>query len=668
LLKIGLKTLIQNRSTSLPVLLVIAGVMVLFFLCKQMTALPLLGDHCMKTSKSVEVSYNIVRYKDPFHQYADWQVTKDNLFGETGSIVGYESPLSALLLASLYLVVDSADFMTRLNTARYFTLFHLLGCYFLLAFFVLRKDLFSLALFSILFVASTFTIAYSTQPFVESMSLLYQALFMVVAVRLLGRNAPPTRKALLIGLAAFLLCVGGKMNYFLIGLPVILGFPFLDRTLVGWKPKLRFLAIFAGGGILLLLGLAFFTELDLRNIFIYMIKGNKPIINGNLWQTFMEGFSGFEELAKRTKEDFGYLPYTGGLLGGGYLAVKFVGLSVLKRKKPVSAFESFQLVLFLFVLGHALNYVVLRNLYIPHRYYVIPLYTVFCLAFTVLVADIRTVLFYPLAVKSKIRERVKPIFERRFPWLLSSTNGKRLSENSVVTVTVLLLLLALVAFVAAHTFETRHNWQTTFILASKSLGSRALGIELLESLTVIVRLLYRVSVALLTAAVGVALGLQIIKRKAGVRGVIGRANRLFSRWGITLPRVIMGLFLAVILGFSTLKTGRTFWLYAASYKEHIENANALAKIRRDTKSGDLVLAWKWCMAFYADKRSITDATVKDIAYYRENNIHSVMGPVKPLNHYYKRIEKYPEPMSYWRPLTKEELRQRREKARKKKTK
>jgi hypothetical protein len=38
-----------------------------------------------------------------------------------------------------------------------------------------------------------------------------------------------------------------------------------------------------------------------------------------------------------------------------------------------------------------------------------------------------------------------------------------------------------------------------------------------------------------------------------------------------------------------------------------------------------------------------------------------MGPVKPLNHYYQRIDKYPDPMSYWRPLSREELKARRDK-------
>ena len=81
---------------------------------------------------------------------------------------------------------------------------------------------------------------------------------------------------------------------------------------------------------------ALFSDLDFEGIFTYMIRGNKPIINDSLWQTFVEGFSAFDELAKRTREDFGHIPYRGGVIGCLYLAVKFIALPILKRGRPLS--------------------------------------------------------------------------------------------------------------------------------------------------------------------------------------------------------------------------------------------------------------------------------------------------------------------------------------------
>jgi hypothetical protein len=668
LLKNALKSLIRNKWVSLKALLIAAGVIALYLLCVQTLALPLLGDHCMKTSKSIEISYNMVRYGDPFNQYADWQVTKDNLYGDIGSIVRYESPLSALLLAGLYVVVNSADFMTRVDTARYFTLVHLLGAYFLLVFVIWRRDAFALVVFSVVFIVSTFTVAYSTQPFVESFALLYQALFMVMAVRLLDRPIAPIKKSLIIAALAFLLCVGGKMNYFLIAIPVIIGFPFIDKTFRGLKKKLLFLAVFAVGGGGLLAVLVLFLNFDLEGTLVFMIKGNKPIIGDSLWRTFLEGFDAFDELATRTREDFGSLPYKGGIIGCFYIAARFVYLLIFKRGKPFSRHDSFELVLFLFILGHALNYVVLRNLYIPHRYYVIPLFTIFCLALTALIADLQKALFLPHPLKAKLWYWLTARLSRRFSVFKSGLDPATLQQSSVFVAVIFLSACSTVTAMAAFRFDASRSWRTAFVVTAKSLGSRALSIELVETFTKVLPVLYGVAIAAAVLAVLLVVAARTAKPGRRFSRIVERADGVILRYGIRASSVVVVFFVLMLGGYLTLIMGNSLYSYGESYREHIDNARALAKIREDTRSGDLVLAWKWCIAFYADKRSITDATVKDLPYYREHDIHSVMGPVKPLNHYYQRIEKYADPMSYWRPLSKEELKARRNKKKRSGTK
>ncbi len=342
--------------------------------------------------------------------------------------------------------------------------------------------------------------------------------------------------------------------------------------------------------------------------------------------------------------------------------MKFIALPIFKRGTPLSPFERFQRVLFLFVLGHGLNYVVLRNLYIPHRYYVIPLYTIFCLALTVLVADLRTLLLRPMAIKTRLWARLTSRFTR-----LRAVD--RLRESSACVISVCLAALAAVFLAAALTFDTNQSWQGTFLTTARMFGNRTLAIELLATLAGAVKLFYGLAVALGGLAVLTAiLPFSKLATNGPAAAALERTGARFEQYGITATGPLIGLFFVLLIAFSVMKTCRSLDRWAGRYREHIDTAEALARIREDTTPGDLVLCWKWCIAFYADKRSITDATVNDLPYYREHNIHSVMGPVKPLNHFYKRIAKYAEPMSYWRPLSKDEVKNRRIQQKKKRQK
>jgi hypothetical protein len=109
------KITVNHVKVAISIVLILAGAFAIFYQGRRTLEYPLLGHHCMKTSKSIEVSYNLVRYGDPFSQYVDWHATPTNPRGRQGNIFRYESPLSAFALAALYLVADGSDFESRVD-------------------------------------------------------------------------------------------------------------------------------------------------------------------------------------------------------------------------------------------------------------------------------------------------------------------------------------------------------------------------------------------------------------------------------------------------------------------------------------------------------------------------------------------------------------------------
>lgn len=633
--------------------LVVIGlaVLILWVFGSSTLKLPLLGDHCMKTSKTIEVAYNMVRYRDPFNKYADWQATPQNPLGHRGNIATYESPLSAYTLAAVYLVVDSADFMTRLNAGRIFTLVHLIGAYLLLAFYIFRKDLFLLSVFSFFLVLSSFTISYSTKPLAETHALLYQALLIVIATGLLLRKMSPMKKSVILALGVVLLCTGGKMNYFILAAPLVALFPFLDRSLVGTREKLKYFTLFLGVAALGAIILLVFTTFSFERAIIYLIKGNKPILNDSLWDTFVEGFNGFRDVYKRTLKQFGPIVFYSGQAGGVYLIGKLGCFLVAKRNQPLSRFDAFQGVLALFVLGHLVNYAVLRNLFIPHRYYVVPIYMIFCLVMAVMAADLRALLVRP----NRWRDRLLRIIRNRFSRLPRNRDGDPSLRKAAGTLVFFFATIAALLGTVYAIFRESDHWRVTFIEAVKGVTGRYLAKDLGAAYDQLTATLGVVAAAAGLLAVLIAVVATVFRSFGPLRQRAKRASDLFVRQRFHAGSIILGGAIALAASYATIKTSQGFHQYILSHKEHVDNAKALAKIRENTQSGDLVLCWKWCIAFYADKRSITEATPRELKYYQENNIHSVMGPVRPLDLYYKRIENYDEPMSYWRPKTQAEL-------------
>jgi hypothetical protein len=614
--------------------------------------LPLMGDHCMKTSKNVQVAYNIVRYGDPFSKYIDFQATPENPRGRRGAIFSFESPLSALSLAGLYALLGGEDFIRRVNIARYFTLFHLLAGYLVVALFLLRRKPFALSVLTFTLFGATFTVSYSTKPLPECYAIFYQGLFIAAGAHLLSKKIGPVKKSIIIAVLSCLLSIGGKMNYFLIALPVIIGFPFFDAELFGIKNKLKYFAIFVIGVAFASSVMLLFTDISFYDVFIFMIKGNKPIIEDSLWRTFIEGFSALDEVIKRTRTDFGRTAFDWGTAAIGYLVVKFIFIAGFKRRQT-TLWQRFSVMTTLFVLGHGVNYVALRNLYIPHKYYVVPLYFIFALSITIFLTDILYILTADYPLKQRyVRPLLNDLSRKLERW--APLSESRLALSAVATSVLALIFLAIYLGYLGETLSSR-GWRTTVLLAAKAFGSQMLAIDIRAAMVGVSRgmiigmwVCFSLSGLALLALIG-------IWKRLGFSSRLAKVGAFFQKAGIGVMPLAFAFTLSLPVTFWILKNGKSFYDYAMSHTELVEHAQDLARIRRDTESGALVLAWKVCMAFYADKRSITDAKVEDLDYYRKHSISSVMGPKKPLNHFYKKIEKYPPPMSYWVPKEQKHL-------------
>jgi hypothetical protein len=653
------KITVNHVKVAISIVLILAGAFAIFYQGRRTLEYPLLGHHCMKTSKSIEVSYNLVRYGDPFSQYVDWHATPTNPRGRQGNIFRYESPLSAFALAALYLVADGSDFESRVDIGRYFTLFNLIGAYLLIGFFVLRRDVFSLLCFSFFIATSFFTISYSTKPQAETFSILYQALIMTVITYLLHADMRPFYKSLVIVVLAGLLCTGGKMNYFIIAFPMIAIYPFLDERTKGASNKFKYYALFIISGLAVSLALIFFTGFSFESTFVYFIKGNKPVLEDSLWKTFMEGFEGFSDVWERTREHFGSVVFGAGIYSVLYLSSKFVYIFIGKRMRSPTTYESFQQVLFLFIVGHCLNYIVLRNLYIPHRYYVVPLFMLFCLSFTVVLVDIRN-LFYS---DHKLKEIIQKGWDRiRASKPIDRFNtGRERADHflSFFRISVFIYVLSYVSGYLGGELSSDEKFRSSWVHTLKYLRStepsfaiRRQVDELTSRLGDVSYVLFIVSLVFLLVNLVVFF---IFSKNELLQKAFVSANQILKKMRITAAGSVLMGFLVAIGVLIVVQNGEMYFEEDNYQKDKIDLAEQLKKIRDDTKSGDLALCWKWCIAFYADKRSITDAKEVEIDYYVKNKLDSVLGPKRPLNVYYKRLRKYAPPATYWKLRSEDEI-------------
>jgi hypothetical protein len=624
--------------------LIIALVIVFFSfhalvsLSEQSLDFPLLDRHCMKSIKSMEISYNMVQYHSPFTVHVDWDATPTNPKGSRGSIIKYESPLSAIILSWVYRIIDSEYFASRLETGRYYALLHVVFAYLLISLVFLRKNFLALISFSFLFVYSQFMVSYSMKPIAETFAVFYQALFLVGGAALLNSRFNPYAKAIAMLLLSVLFCTGGKMNYFLIAGPAVIFFPLLDSNIVGLRQKAKYYLLLTTLGTTIAGILYFVGGLNFERIFGFMIKGNQEILNDSLWITFKAGFDSFEEVRDRTREHFGSIPYYFGSAGALYLIVKKAVLSLFPGRYRPSAIDAFQTLLACIVLGHMVNYFILKNLYLPHYYYVVPLYMVLCLSAAMLFADLGQFAVH---------------FTRN--WTKFAKNTARGRSLSLLTLGACLCVIALALMHFRRLFSIDEDMRSYFIYTAKYLGSTELAITLGQTTDHVRESIDWLAhttgyLGIITAVLGLGT-LVLFLGQSRILHLLSKLDNVLAEARITPATVAVAMLLASSTTYAFVQNSRMFFDYTFddNLERLIKSEEKLAQIREDTIDGELILCEKWCFAFYAAKRSITKPTRQDLKYYMENNIHYLFEPRRDLANFYKKVSQYPPPETYWEP-------------------
>ena len=365
-------------------LLLILSFLVIFTVFAAKTIqVALLEGHCVKTTNTIGIAANVVKYREYRVFYADYYVTLDNPRGRTASWTRHESPLNIFFMAGLFWLTGSETRESQIFLARCYTWLHYLLAYLLIIVFLFAGNRCGACLFSLLYLFSSFTVYYSTRPFAETFAILHQALLLVSLAYLMRQNRSPYIKAGIIILVSALFCLAGKMNYFLIAGPAALLYPFFDGYMSGRRPKLQYFSV-------LLLAMATIVSLliairyDISRTLYFFLVGNKGLYHGSPWLTFWEGFRWLPKIFLRTWNDFGSLVFWGGLAGFLSLLGKLAAGNFPRQLPPILA-NCRQKAILLLAFGHLVNYVVLRNLYIPHNYYLVPAHMIFVLALVSLI-------------------------------------------------------------------------------------------------------------------------------------------------------------------------------------------------------------------------------------------------------------------------------------------
>lgn len=641
----------RHASKILPLAIILVASYYIWELGSLTLENPLLSRHCMKNVKTIEVSYNMVRYRDPLSVYCDWLITPENPRGRKGSIFGYETPLSALVLAGVYAVTDSSKFEVRLELGRQLALLHLLLAYVVVAWFLLRESLFALAAFSFFLVFSHFTISYSAKPQAETFAIFYQALFLVGVTHLARWRGGPLAKSLAVCVLTGLLCAGGKMNYFLVAAPVVLLFPLFDEHFRARREFLRYYAVFLAGGLLALGGLLLLADFALGRTLVFMIRGNKEIVGGSLLATFLSGLDSFTDVWDRTEEHFGKVVFLGGVFGTLYLAPRAVLARLFGRSGRRRLLFGVQPFLLAFLLGHALNYVVLCNLYVPHHYYVVPLYMLCCLALAAMAADLGAVAW----PRPRLARRAASLATRLLRKIAPRSRppfGSRREALAVVAFGLSALAVACFTGYAGRALATGEEVAERYAETIKFLGSSELTLSIRDravdfgaALAAFERPLYALGLAVLLAG-GAAL---LLSHKVGAaRRCLAALVWARRATGLTARGCALVLVTMCLAGYAFIGNGRLF-TDDEDYEDRLaKSAEQLGAIRAITQPGALVICPKWCAAFYADKRSITEPDLTDIDYYTKRRVHHLGPPDRELAPFFERLRDFPLPETYWR--------------------
>ena len=622
---------------------VIAIALFLFYLlAHKAVRVPLLDGHAMKSVCIIESAANIVKYRNCKIFYLDYYATVDDPSGKRTSLLRHETPLNVLALAGIYAVGKVKKLDKQVRIARYYSWWHCILAYLLLALIFYRRDPIGLLFFSSFYLFSYFTIYYSTRPMAEIFALFYQALYIAVVVYLLRRDIDPTVKAGALMIFSLLLCFGGKMNYFLIAAPVVAFYPFADNYLrSGWR-KLRYYAMLTVC-LLLAVGWLCVIKYDVLSSLKFFIIGNKALLHGSYWLTYWEGFLSFPMIFERTMKDFGPVVFWGGLSGLLWAAAKWLRSKFLLAKPP-SRQDSLQRAIVLLAAGHALNYIVLRNLYIPHEYYLIPTFTIFLLAFLSLLGDCRSWLAsvdfmlpgwlkrLPAVGYFRIDSRRANYISRILKWaiLLTTLFGSALVIlGAIVAIRLVQESIIFIVQSLEGSIMVAQHWPA--YLADTSMALLLAG-GLLLALTLIF--------VLFNIGHDIFLHCQ--------SGLATRANRLRFCQCLGLVTLVL---LFIVLAVGDHNKFRKYYKIRKFYNGCLE---ALAQLRLATRPEELILCPDAALPFYAQRRSIICPTNSDMPKYRQAGIryylaHTWQKPKQSMLQYLELVEfKTPVPILIYR--------------------
>ena len=332
----------------------------------------------------------------------------------------------------------------------------------------------------------------------------------------------------------------------------------------------------------------------------------------------------FPMIFQRTLKDFGPVVFWGGLIGLLWTILKW-WRGKFSPAMPPSREDSLQRALIFLAAGHALNYIVLRNLYIPHEYYLIPTFTIFVLALLGWIGDCRIWLSrasftlpgwlkqLPFVGYFRIDASRAGYISRALKWaiLLTSLCG-----------TALAILAAILAFDPA---------RESIVAIAGLLNGQSLGREIWLARLAYLHTPLVISSGLLLGLALIFVGFNVVHDifLHGQSGIATSDNRrCFCR--------CLGLAL-LLLAFISLANDDydKFREYYKTRKFYNGCLQALKQLRSVTSDDEVILSPDSALPFYAQRRSIICPRIVDIPRYRRAGIryflaHTWQQPKKDL--------------------------------------
>jgi hypothetical protein len=563
------------ENFKIPIIIIV----LLFFFCcfaVQTLQVPMFDWHSMKAANNIEVATNMIKHRS-FHQYYDYRATFDNPNGDLGYFIGHESPLSVLLLSTTFRIIGKNDLNSRIFIARLFALLHIIIASLLIGLVIFRKNIRGLVLFFSVYLVSFYTFRWSTRPMAEVYSIFYLALFIVSLVWLTQQKFSPYKKALIIVFPSILLCIGGKMNYFLVAGPVVFLYPFMDKTIDTLKQAFRYFLVFIIIGVLTIPLL--FIIPGLNEIISWMELG---LANG------LFNFPKFGYVISTAIKDFGIFVFYGGLVSIIYLGYKFYKF-IRSDSNGASPAQTYQMVVFALACGFFLNYFFLRHLYVPHNYYAFSTFFIFSLAFVNLLEEFLDMLL-------KYSNKLNSIINKCFP-------------QKTIVLSLILLISGGLIILSKFTRDLLIRFGS--LIRNKPLDS----LKWKDLLLTFGQKLIIIGVILLI----VLMFYTIIKKILLLRKI---------KYKIDISKTLIYVSFCALIIFMVANNIQSVREYIKT-KDTLNNYfYAIKKIRSLTKSDEIVISHMAELTFYAERRSLVVFNLfKEHQIYKQENIHYIISTV-----------------------------------------